>query len=85
MMRIEREFDRIRREERQAQQRRIAEAYARVPALADIERERQAAFAEAAARRLSPDAARERLAALSGREQRLLAENGLAPDALGLH
>lgn len=85
MMRIEREFDRIRREERQAQQRRIAEAYARVPALADIERERQAAFAEAAARRLSPDAARERLSALSCREQRLLAENGFAPDALELH
>ena len=44
MMRIEREYDRIRRQERQAQQQRIAEAYARVPALAEIERERQAAF-----------------------------------------
>ena len=85
MMRIEREYDRIRRQERQAQQQRIAEAYARVPALAEIERDRQAAFAEAAARRLAPAAARERLSALSCREQRLLAENGLSPDALELH
>lgn len=85
MANIERVYDQIRREERAALQRRVDEAYRREPELAALADQRRTVFLDAAAGRLAPDAAGERLRALDGRERDLLRRAGLAPDALQLH
>ena len=85
MSKIERAYDAIRREERAKQKARIEEAYAKIPALEAIEREKTQAFLDVAAKKLPPDAAQKQIAALEEQEQALLKENGFAPDALKLH
>lgn len=85
MVQIDRVYDTIRREERARQRQRIDAAYARIPALASVDRERQTVFQAVAARSLTPVQAQMQLTTLAVLEQELLKQAGLAPDALALH
>ena len=81
---LDRYYDRIRGEERDALQRRVAAAYARAPRLPELDRERGALLA-GVGRGLPVDKAKARLDELAGEERKLIADLGLPQDALELH
>lgn len=84
MKNIERIYDGIRSRQREALRRRTEDACARVPQLDALQNERRTLFADTAAKRLSPEAARVRLRAIADAEAALLENAGIAKDALTL-
>ncbi len=78
-------YIRIRAEEREAQRRRIAEAYALAPRLSELDAERARLFPELGQRKITPEESMRKLAQIDREEREILATLGLASDALRLH
>ncbi len=83
--RLERIYDRIRAEERAALERRVADAFARAPRLAEIDEQRRRVFGSVGARTVSAGEGIASLQRLAEEEQAILLAQGLPADALSLH
>ena len=82
---LDRIYDRIRAEEHAALDRRINDAFARAPRLAEIDAKRTRTFADVGARTVSSAEGMRIIAALADEEQAVLRSLGLPPDTLQLH
>lgn len=78
-------YQRIRAEERDAYQARVRDAYRRAPELAALEQQRQQCVRAVGSGRLAPDDGVAQLERIASREQAILRELSLPPDALTLH
>lgn len=82
---LDNDYARIRAEERDAQRRRIAEAYFRAPRLRELDEARARLFPDLGQRKITPEESKRRLEEIDREERAILASLGLPADALALH
>ena len=70
---LDNEYARIRAEEREAQRRRIAEAYARAPRLKELDEARAALFPALGQRTITPEESKRLLSQIDREEREILA------------